>query len=77
MDIKVQYTNEELDFTSKKEYIKENIFVNEEKFIYKTLLGKILRLIPGGVTILSIGINASLAKRFTQALGYAMSELCS
>lgn len=133
MDIKVQYTNKELDFTSKKEYIKENIllkygeeaekkaatpisisdssilmdlerkmcleifstweankynldannilneniFVNEEKFIYKTLLGKILRLIPGGVTILSVGINASLAKRFTQALGYAMSELCS
>ena len=27
MDIKVQYTNKELDFTSKKEYIKENILL--------------------------------------------------
>lgn len=133
MDIKIKYVNKELDFTSKKEYIKENIllkygeeaakkafkpisisdssilidlekemcleifntweankynldaehilneiiFINEEKFIYKILIGKILRLIPGGVTILSIGINASLANRFTQALGYAISELCA
>ena len=57
--------------------LKENIFIDKEKFIYKMLLGKILRLIPGGVTIISIGINASLARRFTQALGYAISELCS
>lgn len=133
MDIKAKYTNEELDFTSKKEYINENIlvqygqlaaqkasipisisdssilmdlememclkilniwevdkynldgkqilneniFVDREKFIYKILLGKILRLIPGGVTIISIGINDSLARRLTQALGYAISELCS
>lgn len=133
MEIKTKYTNNELDFTSKKEYINENIllpygqmaaqkastpismsdssilmdlememslkilkiweidkynldanyilndiiFVEKEKFIYKTLLGKILRLMPGGVTIISIGINGSLAKRFTQALGYAISELIS
>ena len=133
MVINIKNTNEELNFTSKKEYIKDNIlieygqlaakiafnpisisdssifmdlenemclkifdiwevdkydldgetilkekiFIDKEKFIYKMLLGKILRLIPGGVTIISIGINASLAKRFTQALGYAISELCS
>lgn len=133
MVIKIKYTNENLDFASKKEYIKENILVeygqlaaekaftpismsdssilmdleiemclkilntweinkynidanhilnenifkDREKFIYKMLLGKILRLIPGGVTIISIGINASIARRFTQALGYAISELCS
>ena len=133
MVIKIKYKNEKLNFTSKKEYIKENIlieygelaaqtasspisisdssifmdleskmclkifdiwevdkynldgeiilnekiFINKEKFIYKMLIGKILRLIPGGVTIISIGINASLARRFTQALGYAISELCS
>ena len=59
-----------------KKILEENIFINKEKFIYKMLLGKILRLIPAGVTILSIGINASLARRFTQALGYALSELC-
>lgn len=132
VDIKAKYTNEELDFNSKKEYINENIlikygqlaaqkasipisisdssilmdleiemclkilniwevdkynldgkqilneniFVDREKFIYKILLGKILRLIPGGVTIISIGINDSLARRLTQALGYAISELC-
>jgi len=132
-EIKIKYTNKELDFTSKKEYIKENILIpygqlaadkastpismsdsstlmdlesemclkilntweinkynldaeqilsenillNREKFIYKMLLGKILRLIPGGVTIISIGINNSIARRFTQALGYAVSELCS
>lgn len=133
MEIKIKYTNKELDFTSKKEYINknilipygqlaaekastpismsdssilmdlesemclkilntweinkynldveqilsENILLNREKFIYKMLLGKILRLIPGGVTIISIGINNSIARRFTQALGYAVSELCS
>lgn len=133
VEIKIKYTNKELDFTSKKEYIKENILIhygqlaaekastpismsdsstlmdlesemclkilntweinkynldaeqilsenillNREKFIYKMLLGKILRLIPGGVTIISIGINNSIARRFTQALGYAVSELCS
>lgn len=133
MEIRIKYKNKELDFTSKKEYINENILIpygqlaaekastpismsdssmlmdlesemclkilniweinkynldvdqilsenillNREKFIYKMLLGKILRLIPGGVTILSIGINNSLARRFTQALGYAVSELCS
>lgn len=132
VEIKIKYTNKELDFTSKKEYIKENILIhygqlaaekastpismsdssilmdlesemclkilntweinkynldaeqilsenillNREKFIYKMLLGKILRLIPGGVTIISIGINNSIARRFTQALGYAVSELC-
>lgn len=54
----------------------KNIFVNRDKFIYKMFLGKILRLIPGGVTILSIGINSSLARRFTQALGYSISKLC-
>ena len=43
--------------------------------INKTLIGKIMRLIPGGVTILSIGINSSLARRFTLALGYSMSQL--
>ena len=59
-----------------KKILEENIFINKEKFIYKMLIGKILRLIPAGVTILSIGINASLARRFTQALGYALSELC-
>lgn len=133
MEIKIKYLNKELDFTSKKEYINENILIpygelaaekaftpismsdssmlmdlesemclkilntwevnkynldakqilnenillDQEKFIYKMLLGKILRLIPGGVTIISIGINNSIARRFTQALGYAVSELCS
>ncbi|WP_455539436.1 hypothetical protein [Terrisporobacter sp.] len=58
------------------EYIlKGSILSNGDKFIYKTLIGKILRLIPGGVTILSIGINSSLARRFTLALGYAISKL--
>lgn len=56
--------------------LEENIFVDEDKFIYKMLLGKILRLIPGGVTIISIGLNASVARRFTQALGYGILELC-
>ena len=133
MEIKIKSINKELDSTSKKEYINEEILLpygemaakkastpismsdasilmdlevdmclkilntwevskynldpedilnttilaDREKFIYKTLLGKILRLIPGGVTILSIGINDSLARRFTQALGYAISELAS
>ena len=133
VEIRIKYTNKELDFNSKKEYINDNILIpygqlaaekastpisisdssilmdlesemclkilntwevnkynldaehilnknillNREKFIYKMLLGKILRLIPGGVTIISIGINNSLARRFTQALGYAVSQLCS
>lgn len=55
--------------------LNEVIFAKKEKFIYRTLIGKILRLIPGGVTIISVGINDSLARRFTQALGYAISEL--
>ena len=54
---------------------KGSILLNKDKFIYKTLIGKIMRLIPGGVTILSIGINSSLARRFTLALGYSMSQL--
>lgn len=57
--------------------LNEIIFDEKEKFIYRILLGKILRLIPKGVTIISVGIDNSLAKRFTEALGYAISELCS
>ena len=63
-------------FKTDAEYIlKGSILLNKDKFIYKTLIGKIMRLIPGGVTILSIGINSSLARRFTLALGYSMSQL--
>lgn len=45
------------------------------KFIAKTLTGNLLKLIPGGGTVLGIGINATVASSFTLALGYAISEL--
>lgn len=55
--------------------INSTIMSQPEKYIKKTITGKILRLIPGGVTILSIGIKDSIARRFTLALGHAFSEL--
>lgn len=55
--------------------INSTILSQPSKFIQHILTGRILRLIPGGVTILSVGINASLAKRFTKAFGHAISEL--
>lgn len=45
------------------------------KFIAKTLTGNLLKLIPGGGTVLGIGVNATVASSFTLALGYAISEL--
>lgn len=71
------FKNWEIDkYKTDVDYILNNsVLSNRDKFIYRILLGKILRLIPAGVTILSVGINASLAKRFTLALGYAISEL--
>lgn len=55
--------------------INSTIMSRPEKYIQRTMTGKILRLIPGGVTILSIGIKDSIARRFTLALGHAFSEL--
>ena len=45
------------------------------KFIAKTLTGNLLKLIPGGGTVLGIGVNTTVATSFTLALGYAISEL--
>ena len=76
MCLEILNTWEIFKYNTDAEYIlKGSILSNRDKFIYKTLLGKILRLIPAGVTIMSVGINSSLAKRFTMALGYAISEL--
>ena len=76
MCLEILNTWEIFKYNTDAEYIlKGSILSNRDKFIYKTLLGKILRLIPAGVTIMSVGINSSLARRFTMALGYAISEL--
>lgn len=76
MSLKIFNTFEIDKYKTTGQYIlKSSISANREKYIYKTLLGKILRLIPAGVTILSVGINSSLARRFTLALGYAISQL--
>ncbi len=56
--------------------INNKVFYNKEKFVYKLLLGKSLTLMPAGVTIISIGMNRGVARRLTQGLGYAISELC-
>ena len=72
MSLKIFNTFEIDKYKTTGQYIlKSSISANREKYIYKTLLGKILRLIPAGVTILSVGINSSLAR----ALGYAISQL--
>ena len=76
MCLEILNTWEIFKYNTDAEYIlKGSILSNRDKFIYKTLLGKILRLIPAGVTIMSVGINSSLARRFTMSLGYAISEL--
>ena len=69
MCLEILNTWEIFKYNTDAEYIlKGSILSNRDKFIYKTLLGKILRLIPAGVTIMSVGINSSLARRFTMAL---------
>lgn len=82
MPLMVEMCNEIFDIWNIEEYnlnrnelLNEIMLKEEEKFIGKVLMSKILRLIPGGVTIISVGLNHKVVKRFTMALGYAVSDL--
>lgn len=42
----------------------------------RSAAGNLLKLIPGGGSVVGGTINASIASAFTAALGYALNELC-
>lgn len=45
------------------------------KMLSKTLVGNIVKLIPGGGSIVGASINATIAGSITAAIGYAISDL--
>ena len=57
------------------EIVDSLIFIPEGRFMDSLFHTKILRLLPAGVTIHSIGISPTLAERLTLAMGHAISEM--
>lgn len=57
------------------EVVDSLIFIPKENFMDRLFHTKILRLLPAGVTIHSVGISPTLAERLTLAMGHAISEM--
>lgn len=57
------------------EIVDSLIFIPEGRFMDYLFHTKILRLLPAGVTIHSVGISPTLAERLTLAMGHAISEM--